>query len=252
MKVVASRPYLGAEERRMEKSGDQYEIETGEELLVAVATHEGGAFSLIGTFTEMRLALIGSDAYATEYDGESGKVVATEVYATCLNQHGTCPALAGGTLHPAAKGPEPRFGNDGPACSKEQVLACPTLWVGPTVMKEDFAAAPDYAVISGLVENVEFRGDVGTLVWDLFSIEGCTMGDHERAREITGLPVCVEEPEIDNDSEEENRGLDDHDAAIAFLRKGGTICKVPDSEGSPHFRLLVVDVEGGPERGNCE
>lgn len=69
------------------------ELETGDSLLVVVATHEMGHVRPVGTFTELRLAKAGGDAYmAMEFEG-SGPVEVLEIFDTALNQHGVCPRL---------------------------------------------------------------------------------------------------------------------------------------------------------------
>ncbi len=253
----------------MENTGpDQYRVETGDTLLVVTATHTVGRVSVVGTFTEMRLALVGANAFAAEYDGERGKVVEYDVRETCLNQHGICPEVH---VHTFPVGVVSLDADDleAPEATKEQVLASPMLTVCPVVTKGVFGPMPDYAVVSGLVDGQEYRETGATLKWDLFNIEGCTAGDEHEARRVTGLPVCVEEPELDwstmsgededdwtdeqrEAGEAESKKYDDLDAAVAFLKAGGTLCKVPDRVGSPHFRMLVVDVVGAPERGNSE
>jgi hypothetical protein len=82
----------------MEKRDDgTIEVEAGDEMLVVTANHMRG-YAIVGTFTSYRLAAIGAKAYADEYgkngDGLLGEVVATHVYSTCLDQHGTCPLVS--------------------------------------------------------------------------------------------------------------------------------------------------------------
>lgn len=104
---------------------------------------------------------------------------------------------------------------------------------GPYTL-ESLCAAPMFSVFKGDVP------DPGPVVWEVFDIDG-TLGDTGAASEITGLIVTGSEPERDDDDCEGTRYTDE-DAWLAFLRAGGTVCKVPDEEGSPFYRMLVVQL----------
>jgi hypothetical protein len=115
----------------------------------------------------------------------------------------------------------------------------PSFVPGPYTL-ESIDAAPPFAVFKGDAE------DPGPLVWEIFDI-GDAARDIERASEVTGLLICASEPERDDEVCSElkilnTRGLtfDDNDACLAYLRAGGALCKVHDYEGSPYYRLLVV------------
>src|SRR4051812_2755171 len=87
----------------MEKRDDgMIEVEAGDEMLVVTANHIRG-YAIVGTFTSYRLADIGAKAYASEYgkndDGMLGEIMATHIYSTCLDQHGTCPLVTSPKLH---------------------------------------------------------------------------------------------------------------------------------------------------------
>jgi hypothetical protein len=78
--------------------------------------------------------------------------------------------------------------------------------------------------------------------WGLFDIEPGDYGFVEDpAHDLEALGVDFTEPELDDDyRSEQPAGADDLDAALAYLRRGGSLCKVPDAPGSPYWRLLVV------------
>jgi hypothetical protein len=116
----------------------------------------------------------------------------------------------------------------------------PCFVCGPYTL-ESIDAAPPFAVFKGDAE------DPGPVVWEIFDIGG--NGDTiEQASDVTGLLICASEPERDDEacSQLETRNtrgqtFDDNDACLAYLRAGGALCKVHDYEGSPHYRLLVVE-----------
>jgi hypothetical protein len=59
--------------------------------------------------------------------------------------------------------------------------------------------------------------------------------------DLEALGVDFVEPQLDNEyRREQPSGAADLDAALAYLRRGGALCKVPDAPGSRYFRLLVV------------
>ena len=63
------------------------------------------------------------------------------------------------------------------------------------------------------------------------------------------LGIVMEMPQKEDDPEESPQprdDVDDIDAALAYLRSGGALCKVPDSEDptssrSKYWRLLVIE-----------
>ncbi len=109
----------------------------------------------------------------------------------------------------------------------------PCFFAGPYTA-ESFTTAPAFAVFEGEA------ADPGPVPFALFDLDGYgTFGDLDEASAATGLDVQASEPEVCDD-ENDGRAFDDTHAALAHLRAGGALCKVPDSEGSPHYRLLVV------------
>ncbi len=129
----------------------------------------------------------------------------------------------------------------------KDVLRSPMLVAGP-YLEETLHAAPPFAVFVGQPDP---SFDPGSLVWDLFDIGSGTLGDLEEAARKTGLHVLSYEPEIDRDAAEANEGRNDFDAALAYLKAGGVLCKVPDSPKSPYYHLMSVNVIGSPARGNA-
>ncbi len=213
----------------MEKRDDgTIEVEAGDEMLVVTANHVRG-YAIVGTFTSYRLADIGAKAYAAEYgkneDGALGEVVATHVYSTCLDQHGTCPIVTSPTSSRPAQ--PPASPHPGP------------------YTKDALTEVPDYSLLVGPARVSESK----PVVWDLFDVDGdCAHGDVEEASRRIGLPVSLQEPEVDHEAA--RRHEDDLDAALSYLRAGGALCKVPDRPGSTCFRLLVVPFPGSPVRGS--
>ena len=113
-----------------------------------------------------------------------------------------------------------------------KVTENPHFFPGPYT-RASLQEAPPFAVLHGAAHAER------PVKWAIFDIEGCSMGDEEQASEVIGLPVCAQEPECDDELRTEGDG--DHDAALAYLQAGGTLCKVHDCEGIAWFRLLVVD-----------
>lgn len=232
----------------MEKRDDGVtEVEAGDEMLVVTANHMRG-YAIVGTFTSYRLADIGAKAYASEYgkhdDGSLGEVVATHVYSTCLDQHGTCPLVTSPTVKLHDYGPR------GPVVLDDVEVAGT---VGPVTAaphpgpytKEILSEIPDYSLLVGPARVAESKA----VVWDLFDLDGCSHGDVDEASRRVGLPVALREPEVDYEAARPHE--DDLDAALSYLRAGGALCKVPDRPGSTCFRLMVVPFPGSPVRGNC-
>jgi hypothetical protein len=129
----------------------------------------------------------------------------------------------------------------------KDVLSSPMLLAGPYDV-EVFQSAPPFSVFAGQPSP---GFSVGSLVWDMFDISGSEHGDLEEASCKTGLHVLSYNPEADRDASEANGGRDDFDAALAFLKAGGVLCKVPDAPGSPYYRLMSVNVLGAPTSGNA-
>lgn len=90
--------------------------------------------------------------------------------------------------------------------------------------------APMWTIFTGDAE------DPGPVVWDVFSISA-----GEVDRKMVEFGVIMEMPQIDNNEPQPRYEADDLDAALAFLRSGGALCKVPDSADSPYWRLLVIE-----------
>jgi hypothetical protein len=110
----------------------------------------------------------------------------------------------------------------------------PTFYAGPYTC-DVLHAAPLFAVFKGPAPDVKPGR------WEIFELDGCTHGDTEHASEVTGLSVLDSEPERDDDACDGDPSFDDVDAALAYLRNGGALCKVPDHDGSKYYRFLVVD-----------
>lgn len=107
------------------------------------------------------------------------------------------------------------------------------------ITRETLLAAKPFTLISGEAESNGFAH------WAVFELSGCTRGDTDHASELTGVDVFDMSPMRDDEACYELRKpdgsqYDDFDAALAYLNKGGTLMKVPDEEGSPHWRLLVA------------
>lgn len=205
--------------------------QAGDEMFVVIANHATDLGSptvqaVVGTFTELRLAESAAGSYGNDYgkNGETayGPVLSCDVYSTCLNQHGTCPRVGVWLPSPKARPVAVDVSSIPPEKS-------PDFVPGP-YSRESLQTLPDFAVVKGLVSR-EIRS---TLFWDTFEVDHPT----DEACAKTGLVVLDMEPEIDVEAGQ--KGVDDFDAAIAFLAQGGTLCKVPDDVGSPYSRLLVV------------
>ncbi len=214
----------------METRDGMIVTQAGEEMFVVIANHavEGNwpytDKAVVGTFTELRLAESAAGSYGNDYgkNGETayGPVVSCDIYSTCLNQHGTCPRV-GGWL--------PLSEDRTPKTSALKPEESPDFVPGP-YSRESLQTLPDFAVVKGKVVG----SVVSFLFWDTFEVDHPT----DEACAKTGLLVLDMEPEIDVEAGQ--KGVDDFDAAIAFLDRGGTLCKVPDDVGSPYSRLLVV------------
>lgn len=105
-----------------------------------------------------------------------------------------------------------------------------------TITKETFAAAPAWTMFRGAA------ADPGPIFWDLFDFNiNDTDFEEDPAHDLEALRIKFTQPELDSEYQSEQpAGADDNDAALAYLRRGGTLCKVPDAPGSPYWRLLVV------------
>ncbi len=229
----------------MEKRADgMVEVEAGDEILVVTAKHQHGT-AIVGTFTSYRLAGTGAKAYADEYgkndDGAMGPVIKTFVYSTCLDQHGTCPQVTNNVcaIVPSGSPMVDRFVAIGGGSTQ------PVPHPGPYTRETFTQGLPDYSLLVGPSRVVESA----PVVWDLFDLDGCEHGDVDVATRRIGAPVQATEPEVDSDFEKD--GYDEFDAALSYLRAGGALCKVPDWDGSAHFRLMVVAFPGSPVHGNC-
>lgn len=82
--------------------------------------------------------------------------------------------------------------------------------------------------------------------WFLSTIGGCgACGDTDEASERTGVDVFLLSPMRDDDAcegirNERGEQFYDIDAALSYLNAGGTLCKIPDYEGSKYYRFLVA------------
>lgn len=235
----------------MEKRADgMIEMEPGDEVLVVTARHRDGSTAIVGSFTGYRLAHVGARAYSDEYgrngDGARGPVVSTEVFSTCLDQHGVCPQVSWSEAPPSAPPPLSAVGAKcvvgGVIISDNGTAHVPHP--GPYTKELLESGLPDYAVLVGPSRVAESP----QVVWDLFDVDA-SPDMLSLARGYVGLPVSGLEPEADH--EVGGQDGDDLDAALSYLRSGGALCKVPDSPRSRHFRLLVVPFPGSPLRGNC-
>lgn len=91
--------------------------------------------------------------------------------------------------------------------------------------------------------------DPGSVLWGIFSISPADPYSEEIERRMDELGVVMEGPQSEGDPEngvQPRDDVDDTDAALAFLRSGGALCKVPDDEdpASPrakYWRLLVIE-----------
>jgi hypothetical protein len=103
------------------------------------------------------------------------------------------------------------------------------------IKKSDFYSAPDYFVFAGPTEATP-----GGFKWAVFDLDGNDLPDLDAATARVGFEVYSSQPELDLEFADENDGFDDYDAALAFLASGGMLVKVPDHDGSPHWRLYVA------------
>lgn len=111
-----------------------------------------------------------------------------------------------------------------------------------------FMAAPDWTIFHGDAENP------GPIQWAVFTIEPADAYPMDVEQRMEQLGIWLEGPLIEDDwvvSPWRWRWFrwsrpDDLDAALAFLNKGGTLCKVPDAVGSKYWRLLVVHGKEAP------
>lgn len=105
--------------------------------------------------------------------------------------------------------------------------------------------APSWTVFKGPAE------DPGRIKWELFEPEPVEEHPQDVQMRMLRLGVWLEEPEIDAEWRHSKRWHwrwiwppwrrpDDLDAALAYLRRGGTLCKVPDTMDSKYWRLLVI------------
>lgn len=107
------------------------------------------------------------------------------------------------------------------------------------ITKERFFEAPMWTIFVGDSE------DPGPVVWELFDVSD--MGSlEEMDRRLEELGLLAQTPQKVDDAVQPHEDTDDLDAALAFLRLGGALCKVPDDEdphasGSKYWRLLVVE-----------
>lgn len=100
------------------------------------------------------------------------------------------------------------------------------------ITKQDFEDAAPWTIFQGKAE------DPGIRDWALFSGFDVPDGSAEKI-ETLGYEGGDEEPEIFNDHDY-GKKVDDLDAALRYLSLGGTLCKVPDAEGSPYYRMIAV------------
>lgn len=102
------------------------------------------------------------------------------------------------------------------------------------ITRRDLEEAPAWTIFSGPAE------DPGPLEWGVMEISPATPYPEGILAKMEALHVVCDEPQRDDEAEEKK---DDIDAALAYLRSGGTLCKVPDEEGSKYWRLLVVETK---------
>lgn len=103
--------------------------------------------------------------------------------------------------------------------------------------------APMWTIFTGDAE------DPGPILWDIFHITPADSYPEEVERKMDELGVTMDMPQKEDDPEESPQprdDVDDVDAALAFLRSGGALCKVPDAEDptSPrakYWRLFVIE-----------
>lgn len=218
----------------MNKNGSTVTVEVGEEMFVVIANHRSSARgsstipAVVGTFTELRLAESAAGNYGKNGEASYGPAVSCDIYSTCLDQHGTCP-LVGKWIRP-----------DPATLPVLRPEDCSLFVPGPYT-RELMESAPPYSVFIGLVDE-SLHAELDKVYWETFDVEH----DSDLACEKTGLEVFTEEPELDNEfySEQSVETADDLDAALCYLLKGGALCKVPDEEGSPHYRFLTVNTPG--------
>ena len=94
-----------------------------------------------------------------------------------------------------------------------------------------------WTIFNGLAE------DPGPILWDVFHISPASSYPSDVQEEMDARGVSMDMPQIEDVAREPQprADVDDIDAALAFLRSGGALCKVPDEEGSKYWRLLVVE-----------
>ncbi len=107
------------------------------------------------------------------------------------------------------------------------------------ITRASLEAARPYEQISGEAEDTGIPG------WAVFELSGCTHGDTEAATERARVEVFDLAPLRDDEAcagiiSDRGEPFDDFDAALAYLNRGGTLMKVPDFEGSEHYRFLVA------------
>ena len=103
--------------------------------------------------------------------------------------------------------------------------------------------APMWTIFQGDAE------DPGPVLWDIFHISPADSYSEAIERRMEELGVVMEGPQSEGDPEngiQPRNNVDDLDAALAFLRSGGALCKVPDDEDpssprSKYWRLLVIE-----------
>jgi hypothetical protein len=112
---------------------------------------------------------------------------------------------------------------------------------GPATLltREKINAAPMWTIFNGPARAP------GPMMWAVFDISD----NYSQAMvaRMEKLDVHPSEPELDSEFESEQpQGADDISAGLAYLSSGGTLCKVPDTEASKSWRLLVVGTEVRP------
>jgi hypothetical protein len=107
---------------------------------------------------------------------------------------------------------------------------------GAMITKKELEDAPYWTIFEGQAE------DPGSVGWALFYIYPVEDHPEDVTTKMSSLDVSLFEPEIDGDKKQPRGDVDDLDAALAYLRDGGKLCKVPDRMDSSYWRLLAVGV----------
>lgn len=102
------------------------------------------------------------------------------------------------------------------------------------IMRKQLEEAPMWTIFTGEA------ADPGPISWGLFSFEPARPYPEDVLQKMRTLSVLQEEPEKNDEGQQPRANVDDTDAALMYLRNGGSLCKVPDTMASKYWRLLVV------------